>query len=79
MNKAINQIQQVLFILLGVFIPTSIAITNFILALLALCWIFEGNFKSKFEHIKSSKWVISVFALIGLYGLGLLWGGNKDS
>ncbi|MBT3621208.1 MAG: hypothetical protein HN535_00435 [Flavobacteriales bacterium] len=76
MNKAINQIQQVLFILLGVFIPTSIAITNFILALLALCWIFEGNFKSKFEHIKSSKWVISVFALIGLYGLGLLWGGN---
>jgi len=76
MNKAINQIQQVLFILLGVFIPTSIAITNFILALLALFWIFEGNFKSKFEHIKSSKWVISVFALIGLYGLGLLWGGN---
>jgi len=76
MNKAINQIQQVLFILLGFFIPTSIAITNFILALLALCWIFEGNFKSKFEHIKSSKWVISVFALIGLYGLGLLWGGN---
>ncbi len=76
MNKVRNQIQQVLFILLGVFIPTSIAITNFILALLALCWIFEGNFKSKFEHIKSSKWMLSIFALIGLYALGMLWGDN---
>ena len=76
MKKARNQIQQSLFILLGVFIPTSVAITNFIILLLALCWIHEGNFKSKFESLKSSKWILSIIVLIGLYGLGMLWGEN---
>ena len=74
MNKLTIQIQQYLFILLGVFIPTSIAITNFIIGLLSLCWILEGNFKVKAQHIKGSKWILSIFALIALYGLGMLWG-----
>ena len=39
MNSAVNKIQQVLFILLGITIPTSIAITNLVIGLLALCWI----------------------------------------
>ena len=74
MNKIVNQTQQILFILLGVFIPTSIAITNLIIGLLSLCWILEGSFKTKFEFIKSSKWMLLTFALIGLYCLGMLWG-----
>ena len=76
MNKLIVRIQQFLFILLGVFIPTSIAITNLIIGLLAFCWIIERNFKAKFEVIKSSKWMFAVFALIGFYALGMLWGGQ---
>ena len=36
-----NKAQQVLFILLGITIPTSIAITNFVIGLLALCWILD--------------------------------------
>ena len=76
MNKFISRIQQIFFVLLGVSIPTSIAITNLIIGLLCLCWILEGNFKSKFEFIKSSKWMLSIFAIIGLYGLGMFWGEN---
>ena len=74
MNKLISRVQQFLFVLLGVFIPTSIAITNLIIGLLALCWILERNFKAKFDIIKSSKWMLAIFALIGLYALGMLWG-----
>ena len=74
MNKFIVRIQQFLFVLLGVFIPTSIAITNLIIGLLALCWILERNFKAKFEIIKSYNWMIALFALICFYGLGMLWG-----
>jgi len=44
--------------------------------LLALCWIFERNFKNKFDIIKSSKWMLAIFALIGFYALGMLWGNN---
>ena len=74
MSKLIGRAQQFLFVLLGVFIPTSIAITNLIICLLALCWILEGNFKAKFDIIRSSKWMLAVLALIGFYGLGMLWG-----
>ena len=74
MSKLIVKAQQFLFVLLGVFIPTSIAITNLIIGLLALCWVFERNFKAKFDIIRSSKWMLAIFALIGLYALGMLWG-----
>ena len=76
MSKLILRAQQFLFVLLGVFIPTSIAITNLIIGLLALCWIFERNFKAKFDIIRSSKWMLAILALIGFYGLGMLWGDH---
>jgi len=74
MNKLISRVQQFLFVLLGVFIPTSIAITNLIIGLLAFCWILEKNFQAKFDVVKSSKWMFAIFALIGYYALGMLWG-----
>ena len=76
MNSIRIQLQQILFILLGVFIPTSIAISNFLIGGVVLCWIFEGNFLKKISQIKESKWMLSIFGLIGLYALGLCWGDN---
>ena len=74
MSKFICRVQQFLFVLLGFFIPTSIAITNLIICLLALCWMIERNFKAKFDIIKSSNWMLAVLTLIGFYGLGMFWG-----
>ncbi len=96
-----NRAQQFFFILLGVCIPTSIAIANFLIGGLVLCWIlewivffwisvfpryawydhlqsenFKGNFLKKINQIKKSKWILSIFGLIGLYALGLCWGDN---
>jgi len=76
MNSIRNQAQQILFILLGIFIPTSIAISNFLIGGLVLCWILEGDFLKKISQIKESKWMLSIFGLIGLYVLGLCWGGD---
>ena len=76
MNSIRNQAQQILFILLGVFIPTSIAISNFLIGGLVLCWILEGDFLKKRSQIKESKWTLYIFGLIGLYVLGLCWGNN---
>ncbi|HIG32536.1 MAG TPA: hypothetical protein EYQ09_03725 [Flavobacteriales bacterium] len=76
MNRTRNQLQQLLFILLGVFIPTSIAISNFLIGGLVLCWILEGDFLKKITQTKQSKWILSIFGLIGLYVLGLCWGDN---
>ena len=76
MSKQIIRIQQYLFVLLGIFIPISIAITNFIIVAISFCWILEGNFKIKFKSIKNSKWLLSIFALIFLYFLGMFWGNS---
>jgi len=74
MNSLTIKLKEGLFILLGIFIPTSIAITNFIIAALSVLWILEGNFTFKFKIIKSSKWMIAIFSLIMLYFFGLFWG-----
>lgn len=74
MNKIVTKSQQILFILLGVFIPTSIAISNFVIVGLVLCWIFEGHFLKKIKQIKESRWMISIFGLLFLYSLGMYWG-----
>jgi O-antigen ligase len=74
MSKLVNKAQQLAFILLGVTIPTTIAGTNMVIGLLALLWILEGNFQQKLKEIKSSKWILSIFGLIVMYGLGMLWG-----
>ena len=74
MSKIVNKAQQLVFILLGITIPTTIAGTNMVIGFLALLWIIEGNFKNKFNVIKSSKWTLSIFGLIVMYGLGMLWG-----
>ena len=74
MNKIGNKVQQILFIVLGITIPISIAITNIVISALSLCWLIEGDFYNKIKTIKSSKWMVSIFGLIVLYGLGIFWG-----
>ena len=71
--------QQVIFVLLGVSIPTSIAITNFLLISLALCWLFERNYKVKFKKIFFSVWPILIIVLLLLYFLGMFWGTYHDN
>ena len=74
--KTIEKIKHYLLILLGVFIPTSIGLTNVTIALISLLWIIEGNYKIKWDEIKKVKWLVPMFALIGLYILGMFWGEN---
>ena len=72
----VNYLSKHLFLLLGLFIPISVAVTNFIIVLISCIWVLEGNFKQKINQIKSSKWLLSIFALICLYFLGMFWGDN---
>ena len=67
-----------LFVLLGFFIPISVAITNIIIGIISFIWIVEGGFKEKLNQIKSSKWMLSILGLIGLYVLGMFWGENHN-
>ena len=65
-------------ITLAFFAPISIFITDVVIFFLAIIWLFEGQFNSKWNKIKSSPWMLSLLALFLVYVMGLLWGTNHQ-
>ena len=78
MNKSIHTVIQFLFILLSIAIPTSIAITNLLIAAIILFWFLDGRFKNKIKEFTLLKWPNYLFFLVFFYMLGLLWGDNHN-
>ena len=78
MNKSIHIVIQFLFILLSIAIPTSVAITNILIAAIILFWFLDGRFKEKIKELASLKWIVYLFLLVFFYVLGLLWGDNHN-
>jgi O-antigen ligase len=72
-NSKINISINIILILIAFCLPLSIAITNILSGLLILLWIFEKNWKYKYQKLKHSKpfWIYSFFIL--LLGLSLIW------
>ena len=65
-------------ITLAFFAPISIFVTDVVIFFLAIIWLFEGQFNSKWNKIKSSPWMLSLLALFLVYVMGLLWGTNHQ-
>ncbi len=58
--------------------PVSKALTNLLEVLLVLLWLFEGNWKEKYNLYKSNLLSISIISLIGFSLLSILWHGNIE-
>ncbi|MBL6663027.1 MAG: O-antigen ligase family protein [Flavobacteriales bacterium] len=65
-------------ITLAFFAPISIFVTDVAVFSLAILWLFEGQFISKWNKIKSNPWLLSLMALLFLYVVGMLWGTNHQ-
>ena len=65
-------------ITLAFFAPISIFLTALAVFSLAILWLFDGQFISKWNKIKSSPWMLSLLALLFLYVAGMLWGTNHQ-
>jgi O-antigen ligase len=77
-----NKAQKVLFILLGITIPTSIAITNLVIIMLVLCWISEWIVfiwiyvfprYVWYDHLQSENFKLNVFKRLKLYRTKWKW------
>ena len=58
-------------ITLAFFAPISIFLTDLAVFSLAILWLFDGQFISKWNKIKSSPWMLSLLALLFLYVAGM--------
>ena len=76
--KLLFNLKNVVFILLGVSIPISVALTNILIVLFVFLWLIEGGWSRKLSKIKSIKWVWSLISLAILYMLGLIYGDNHN-
>ena len=72
------KLKGIALITLAFFAPISIFVTDIIIFSLAIIWLSEGQFKSKWNKIKSSPWILSLLALLLLYLMGMLWGTNHQ-
>ena len=70
----IKDLKNIVFVLLGISIPISIAATNVLLALFLIFWIIEGGFKKKLIIFKSSKWLWAISSLCLMFCIGFLYG-----
>ncbi|MBT7726764.1 MAG: hypothetical protein HN702_05180, partial [Flavobacteriales bacterium] len=76
MKNTIEKLYSILFILLGLSIPLSIAASNILVGLIIICSITEGNLIRQWKEIKTTKWMISILFLLVFYCLGIMWGNN---
>jgi O-antigen ligase len=74
MKNTLDKLHSIFFILLGLSIPLSIAVSNIFIGLIVIIWIIEDDMKRKWGQIISSKWMSSILLLIILYCVGIIWG-----
>ena len=73
------KLKGIILITLAFFAPISIFITDVAVFALAIIWLFEGQFKVKWQKFSSSPWMLSMIGLLFLYALGMLWGTNHEN
>ena len=72
--KIVSNLKDFTFVLLAFAIPLSVALTNILIGFFVFLWIFEGDFKRKFNKLKNTKWLLSILILTLLYLIGLVYG-----
>jgi O-antigen ligase len=75
MSSILNNIRNILFILLGFTFPLSISISSILIILLAILLLFQEDIRGKIKKVISSKWMISILALLFLYYISPLFFG----
>lgn len=65
-------------VIFALFLPLSRALISLFVILLPLIWLFEGNFRKKFEIIKKNRVLLSILLFLGYSNLSLLWTQNFE-
>ena len=75
MSSIFNNIRNIFFILLGFTFPLSISISSILIILLAILLFFQEDIRGKIKKLLSSKWMLSILALLFLYYISPLFFG----
>ena len=76
MKNKLSNVSAYALMAFAFFIPLSVFVSDILLGVLALLWFVQGDLKFKIQKIKSSSFLVSIFLLMCLYAIGMLWGVN---
>jgi O-antigen ligase len=72
-NITIDKIYQYLLIMLAFLIPLTVSGANIIILIIVVLWLFSGNYKSKYNHLKSSKLMIASIVFYCIHIIAIFW------
>jgi O-antigen ligase len=67
------KIYQYLLVTLAFLMPITVAGANIIIVIICLLWLFSGNYRYKYEQIRSSKLLLASIGFFLLHVVGLIW------
>jgi len=59
--------------------PWTIQLNSACIILLAVAWLAEGKWRTKWERLKSASWIVPFFVFFGIHLFGLLYSQNLHS
>jgi O-antigen ligase len=75
----IASINSFLTILMLFVLPFSYAFSNFLMGIILLLWLYEGDLKRKFIYAINNKIVLAIIGYVAFIWLGMLWTEDMDA
>ena len=76
-NK-IDDINSYLLITFAFFLPLSRAGISILSVLMILMWLFQGDFKKKYENLKDNVVIIALVLFVGFEFISLVWTTSEN-
>ena len=72
-NLNLDKTFQFLLIILAFLMPLTVFCANLIIVIIVALWLVSGNYKSKYDQIISSRFLIACVVFYCLHVVGLIW------
>lgn len=72
-QESIPKLHHYLLIAFAFALPISVGLTNLLIGLIVLLWLFEGNFKTKYDTIIHHPLAVWILLFLAAHLIGLLW------
>jgi len=77
-KSTVDRIYQYLFIAAFFLLPLTVVGNNIVIWLIALLWLFSGDYSNKLQKIKNNKLALASIVFFCIHILGLLWTENIE-
>ena len=72
-KTTLYNLNSLLLIAFGFFLPISVALPNILGVIIVLLWLIQANFRNDIEKIRNNMLIRAILAFLLLHLIGLIW------